>query len=79
MRCYTLLSAFSTRVGQNKPLYTRYQAIKNDHTFFDALEHLPASVLLNLLFKALSYLEWHWMLTSKAIMLRFKVNSLPYP
>ncbi len=33
-----LLSAFSTRVGQNKPLYTRYQVIKNDHTFFDALE-----------------------------------------
>ena len=33
-----LLSAFSTRVGQNKPLYTRYQTIKNDAEFFETLE-----------------------------------------
>ncbi len=33
-----LLSAFGTRVGQNKPLYTRYQTIKNDNTFFARLE-----------------------------------------
>ncbi|SUD92271.1 Oligopeptidase A [Psychrobacter phenylpyruvicus] len=32
-----LLSAFGTRVGQNKPLYTRYQTIKNDSKFFDSL------------------------------------------
>ncbi|WP_296405764.1 M3 family metallopeptidase [Psychrobacter sp.] len=33
-----LLSAFSTRVGQNKPLYQRYQTIKSDSTFFKNLE-----------------------------------------
>lgn len=33
-----LLSAFGTRVGQNKPLYTRYQTIKNDSEFFASLE-----------------------------------------
>lgn len=33
-----LLSAFGTRVGQNKPLYTRYQTIKNDNEFFAGLE-----------------------------------------
>lgn len=33
-----LLSAFGTRVGQNKPLYNRYQTIKNDREFFNGLE-----------------------------------------
>uniref|UniRef100_A5WHN9 oligopeptidase A n=1 Tax=Psychrobacter sp. (strain PRwf-1) TaxID=349106 RepID=A5WHN9_PSYWF len=32
------LSAFGTRVGQNKPLYSRYQTIKNDSAFFASLE-----------------------------------------
>lgn len=34
-----LLSAFSTRVGQNKPLYTRYQSIKNDSELFNSLDN----------------------------------------
>lgn len=34
-----LLSAFSTRVGQNKPLYSRYQAIKADSELFASLDN----------------------------------------
>lgn len=33
-----LLSAYGTRVGQHKPLYQRYQTLKNDSAFFDTLE-----------------------------------------
>lgn len=32
------LSAFSTRVGQNLPLFKRYQAVKSDDDYFAALE-----------------------------------------
>ncbi|PNK60895.1 M3 family metallopeptidase [Psychrobacter sp. FDAARGOS_221] len=34
-----LLSAFGTRVGQNKALYSRYQTIKNDSDFFNSLDN----------------------------------------
>ena len=33
-----LLSAYGTRAGQHKPLFNRYQAVKEDSSFFNSLE-----------------------------------------
>ncbi|MGP5063950.1 M3 family metallopeptidase [Psychrobacter celer] len=39
------LSAYGTRVGQHQPLFSRYQAIKNDTAFFAALEPARARAI----------------------------------
>lgn len=40
-----MLSAYGTRVGQHQPLFSRYQTIVNDTTFFTALEPARARAI----------------------------------